>query len=47
MTDPALKEEIKDIEQKLDNVRLSEVDDRSDAGFSQVASVVHCINDSQ
>lgn len=47
MTDAGLKQEIKDIEHKLENVKLSEVDDRSDFAFSQVNSVVHGANDSQ
>ena len=46
-TDPALKQEIKDIEQKLENVKLSEVDDRSDFAFSQVNSVAPGVNESQ
>ena len=47
LTDAGLKQEIKDIEHKLENVKLSEVDDRSDFAFSQVNSVAYGANDSQ
>ena len=33
-TDPALRQEINDIENKLNNVHLSDVDERSDFHFS-------------
>ena len=32
--DPGLKQDIKDLENKLENVRMSDVDDRSEFGFS-------------
>lgn len=38
--DSGLKQEIRDLEHKLENARMSDVDDRSDFGFSQVNSVV-------
>jgi hypothetical protein len=47
LTDAGLKQEIQDIEQKLENVKLSEVDDRSDFAFSQANSVVRGVTDSQ
>jgi len=34
LTDPALRQEINDIENKLNNVHLSDVDERSDFHFS-------------
>ena len=37
--DSGLKQEIKDLEHRLENARMSDVDDRSDFGFSQVNSV--------
>ena len=45
--DSGLKQEIRDLEHKLENARMSDVDDRSDFGFSQVNSVVQGGNETQ